>query len=193
MSTTPNWRSFVKFWSIVFIFVEESKSSSRAIVFAQFRDSIGVIVDALQSYKPMIRARYFVVQGKASGNTKKKDPTDHHVAGMKRTEQQKAIRQFKENQFKYAGLHQHWRGGTWYRRGRFDCKLRCPPFSYSNDSTGRSQKRREGYMSHFRGTWAGNLQPKEASWADPRQRLEGSETTVDWNKNRSKYALPIVA
>ncbi|KAG7343877.1 Hef nuclease [Nitzschia inconspicua] len=83
-----------------FILSEDAGTSSRAIVFAQFRDSVGEIVDSLEAFKPMIRARYFVGQGKGPGGSKKnvsKHPEDDRVSGMKQAEQQKAIRQFREN------------------------------------------------------------------------------------------------
>ncbi|KAG7371283.1 Hef nuclease [Nitzschia inconspicua] len=83
-----------------FILSEDAGTSSRAIVFAQFRDSVGEIVDSLEAFKPMIRARYFVGQGKGPGGSKKnasKHADDDRVSGMKQAEQQKAIRQFREN------------------------------------------------------------------------------------------------
>lgn len=84
-----------------FILADDAGTSSRVIIFAQFRDFVGEIVDTLELYKPMIRARYFVGQGKGSGGTKADSSVnqDGRVAGMKQADQQKTIRQFRENIF----------------------------------------------------------------------------------------------
>jgi ERCC4-related helicase len=80
--------------------------SSRAIVFAQFRDNVAEIVTSLEKYKPIINARYFVGQGKGSGGTSNSKDEDSaitadedRVKGMKQSEQQKVIRHFHEGIF----------------------------------------------------------------------------------------------
>ena len=100
-------------------------SSSRAIVFAQFRDSVKEIVDCLERMKPLIRSRYFVGQNKGSSNTKKmkgkktnaKNQSsddninndavagasspfiDERVSGMKQAEQHQALKDFRDDVF----------------------------------------------------------------------------------------------
>ena len=81
-------------------------NSSRAIVFAQFRDSVKEIVNCLEStLRPLVRSRYFVGQNKGStGGTsstsgnKKMNPNEN-VQGMKQAEQQRAIKDFRNNVF----------------------------------------------------------------------------------------------
>ncbi len=71
--------------------------SSRAIVFAQFRDAVKEIVDCLEStLKPLVRSRYFVGQNKGSGSNNK---DDEKVQGMNQANQQKAIKDFRNNIF----------------------------------------------------------------------------------------------
>ena len=70
------------------------EKSSRAIVFSQFRDSVSEIVDVLKEFTPMIRPRHFVGQGKPP-----KGDTGKRLAGMKQSEQQQAIKLFRENHF----------------------------------------------------------------------------------------------
>ena len=72
--------------------VKLSKVSSRAIVFAQYRDSVCEIVDLLSSLKPDIRPRQFVGQAKGAQNEDGK-----RVNGMNQAEQQQVVKQFKEN------------------------------------------------------------------------------------------------
>ena len=93
-------------------------NSSRAIVFAQFRDNVKEIVDCLRRMEPLVKSRYFVGQNKGSNNTKKskkKNATndnnnndnttsavpflDERVAGMKQAEQHQAIKDFVNNRF----------------------------------------------------------------------------------------------
>ncbi|OEU09864.1 P-loop containing nucleoside triphosphate hydrolase protein, partial [Fragilariopsis cylindrus CCMP1102] len=93
-------------------------NSSRAIVFAQFRDNVKEIVDCLKRMEPLVKSRYFVGQNKGSNNTKKSkkkhatndnnnnDNTtsavpflDERVAGMKQAEQHQAIKDFVNNRF----------------------------------------------------------------------------------------------
>ena len=76
--------------------------SSRAIVFAQFRDSVKEIVNCLESnLKPLVRSRYFVGQNKGAGTATSKGgrKSDEKVHGMKQAEQQKAIKDFRNNVF----------------------------------------------------------------------------------------------
>ncbi|VEU34307.1 unnamed protein product [Pseudo-nitzschia multistriata] len=86
--------------------------SSRAIVFAQFRDSVQEIVGCLeQTLKPLVRSRYFVGQNKGGGGgtgqskqqqqqtTTTTTTGNDKVSGMKQAEQQKAIRDFRNNVF----------------------------------------------------------------------------------------------
>jgi len=110
---------------------ERSKAvgrDSRAIVFAQYRETIAEIENALGRLRPLVRPRRFIGQSKgSSGNdgrskTKKKPgrPKKNHsskdgisksdkaaldeeerqqLKGMKQSEQQGAIREFRENKF----------------------------------------------------------------------------------------------
>ena len=79
--------------------------SSRAIVFAQFRDSVKEIVKCLESnLKPLVRSRYFVGQNKgssggSSNSGKNGNRPDENVHGMKQAEQQRAIKDFRNDIF----------------------------------------------------------------------------------------------
>jgi Fanconi anemia group M protein len=73
--------------------------SSRAIVFAQFRDSVKEVVNCLESnLKPLVRSRYFVGQSKVSGGGNLSSNPEN-VHGMKQAEQQRAIKDFRNNVF----------------------------------------------------------------------------------------------
>ena len=99
---------------------EKSKAastSSRVIVFSQFRTSVSEIVDVLNENKPLIRARHFVGQGKSGagsgGGTKKvaakktsggeelahPQQQQHLMDGMKQDEQKDVIQRFKEGMY----------------------------------------------------------------------------------------------
>lgn len=68
-------------------------TSSRAIVFSQFRNSVSEIVNVLNESKPLIRARQFVGQGK--GGAKSEKEGEKQVEGMKQNEQKAVLEQFK--------------------------------------------------------------------------------------------------
>jgi fanconi anemia group M protein len=70
-------------------------TSSRAIVFSQFRDSVSEIVEILSASEPLIRPRRFVGQGKGT----KGDGEKAQLKGMKQVEQHQVIREFRENVF----------------------------------------------------------------------------------------------
>lgn len=70
------------------------ETSSRAIVFSQFRDSVQEIESILQTSQPVIRGRHFVGQGKGS-----KAESGQKLKGMNQAEQQEAIRQFKDGTY----------------------------------------------------------------------------------------------
>jgi fanconi anemia group M protein len=75
-------------------------TSSRVIVFSQFRTSVFEIVNVLNESKPLIRARHFIGQGKGSstkstGNTNEV-PIDVPMEGMKQDEQKNVIKRFKD-------------------------------------------------------------------------------------------------
>jgi fanconi anemia group M protein len=87
-----------------------TKNSTRAIVFSQFRDSVGEIEQALQNVSPLIRPRHFVGQGKGAAITagankdNKQDDDDNsnknnNIRGMKQEEQKRVIQEFR------AGTH----------------------------------------------------------------------------------------
>jgi Fanconi anemia group M protein len=67
-----------------------TSKSSRAIVFSQFRDSVSEIVSILVPSKPLIRPRHFVGQGKGPKG-------EGQLKGMNQAEQQRVIREFREN------------------------------------------------------------------------------------------------
>ena len=69
-------------------------SSSRAIVFSQFRDSVSEIVDLLSSLRPKIRPRHFVGQAKSAQND-----SGSSVKGMSQAEQHQVIKQFRDDVF----------------------------------------------------------------------------------------------
>jgi fanconi anemia group M protein len=78
-------------------------TSSRVIVFSQFRTSVFEITNVLNESKPLIRARHFIGQGKGSGansnNTKSTGNTnelDVPMEGMKQDEQKDVIKRFKD-------------------------------------------------------------------------------------------------
>ena len=91
------------------------QTSTRAIVFSQFRDSVGEIEQALQNVSPLIRPRHFVGQGRgAAATTKastkgksnngddttngKKDAISNNntqIRGMKQEEQKRVIQDFR--------------------------------------------------------------------------------------------------
>jgi ERCC4-related helicase len=78
--------------------------SSRAIVFSQYRDSVSEIVTVLESYKPMIRSRHFVGQGKGSTKQQQQQPNSNEsqqqqqqVQGMNQAEQQTVVREFRND------------------------------------------------------------------------------------------------
>ncbi|KAL7581706.1 hypothetical protein ACA910_022247 [Epithemia clementina (nom. ined.)] len=81
-----------------------SGSSSRAIVFSQFRDSVAEIVTILGASRPMVRPRHFVGQGKgsSSSSSSKSDASSGgavsvSVKGMTQAEQHQVIKQFRED------------------------------------------------------------------------------------------------
>jgi len=69
-------------------------TSSRAIVFSQFRDSVSEIVDVLHTSRPLILARQFVGQGKSN---KQAGDSGQGVKGMRQEEQKKVIQEFRDN------------------------------------------------------------------------------------------------
>ena len=86
---------------------EKSKAastSSRVIVFSQFRTSVSEIVDVLNESKPLIRARHFIGQGKSGGGTGTKatkqktggEQQQQLMDGMKQDEQKNVIARFKD-------------------------------------------------------------------------------------------------
>ena len=70
--------------------------SSRAIVFAELRDFVSEIVDAL-GQQPMIRPRHFVGQSKSSTTESSNGEGSSRLKGMKQSEQQQAIREFRND------------------------------------------------------------------------------------------------
>lgn len=75
--------------------------SSRAIVFSQWRESVSEIVEVLSVSQPLLRPRHFVGQGKAVRSSKGKQSADAQPdsttnVGMKQSEQQQVIREFRE-------------------------------------------------------------------------------------------------
>jgi ERCC4-related helicase len=76
-----------------FLRAEALKSTTRAIVFSQWRDSVSEIVDVLSLSRPAIRPRYFVGQSSGSGNK------PGAMKGMPQKVQQEAIREFQEGVF----------------------------------------------------------------------------------------------
>lgn len=69
-------------------------TSSRAIVFSQFRDSVSEIVSILKSSEPLIRPRHFIGQGKGSS---KAEGSAAQLKGMKQAEQHQVIREFRND------------------------------------------------------------------------------------------------
>lgn len=67
-------------------------SSSRAIVFSQFRDSVSEIVDLLAKLRPDVRPRHFVGQSKGA-----KNDDGGRVKGMTQAEQHEVIGRFRDN------------------------------------------------------------------------------------------------
>lgn len=91
---------------------EKSKAastSSRVIVFSQFRTSVSEIVDVLNESKPLIRARHFIGQGKSGAGSGTKttktsggeEPQQQQqlMDGMKQGEQKNVIQRFKEGMY----------------------------------------------------------------------------------------------
>ena len=77
-----------------------SSSSTRAIVFSQFRDSVSEIVKVLRSSEPLIRPRQFIGQGK--GGKQPSAPVEGSYSspplkGMKQSEQRQVIQQFRSD------------------------------------------------------------------------------------------------
>lgn len=72
----------------------EGKTSSRAIVFSQFRDSVFEIERVLNASRPVIRPRYFIGQGSGSSIAKRDGSKGK---GMSQKEQNEIIQQFKQD------------------------------------------------------------------------------------------------
>ena len=82
------------------------KSSSRAIVFSQWRDSVEEIVNVLLGSRPLLQPMKFVGQGSGSvatadGNESKTNGkrSSSKVAGMKQAEQQRVIKDFRDGKY----------------------------------------------------------------------------------------------
>lgn len=71
-------------------------TSSRAIVFSQFRDSVTEIVDVLRTLRPLVLAKAFVGQGKSS-STAVDGTGQTSVKGMTQDEQKRVIQEFRKN------------------------------------------------------------------------------------------------
>lgn len=79
------------------------KSSSRAIVFSQWRDSVEEIVNVLNGSKPLLQPKKFVGQGSGSStsidesnsNGKNGNRSSAKVTGMNQKEQQRVIKEFR--------------------------------------------------------------------------------------------------
>ena len=72
-----------------------SGTSSRVIVFSQFRDSVSEIVRVLSKNHPIVRARHFIGQGNSSKSNG--DTNIDHLKGMKQQEQFQVIREFRDD------------------------------------------------------------------------------------------------
>ena len=84
-------------------------TTTKAIVFSQFRDSVSEIVRCLAKCQPLIRPRHFVGQGKAatstgaasskSAATAQDQDSMARLRGMKQSEQHQVIREFRSNRY----------------------------------------------------------------------------------------------
>ena len=76
---------------------KQNGTSTRAIVFSQYRDSVAEIVTMLQTSRPLIRPSRFVGQGKGS---KSSDTCNEAtLKGMNQAEQQEVIQAFRDGTF----------------------------------------------------------------------------------------------
>ena len=66
------------------------ESSTRAIVFTQFRDSVSEIIELLKALSPLIKATKFVGQGSGKSDASK---------GQTQKQQQEVVRRFRNGEF----------------------------------------------------------------------------------------------
>lgn len=76
---------------------ETDETSTRAIVFSQFRDSVAEIVTMLQTSRPLLRPSRFVGQGKGSKTSD--NCNEATLKGMNQAKQQEVIQAFRDGTF----------------------------------------------------------------------------------------------